>query len=125
MSVIHYIMFTNRLTKKLVVGECNHEYNHRIGPDVLVHYPSNRKLTEEQNAAINEVLSLQPKAKYVKEMIENKFGEFVTLKDVHNLKTRMKSKSGGGRRDEQLLLEELENILSKDTLSCGGVILWW
>ena len=116
-------MCTNRLTKKLVVGECNLEHIHRIGPDVLVHYPSNRKLTEEQNAAINEVLSLQPKAKYVKEMIENKFGKFVTLKDVHNLKTRMKSKSRDGRRDEQLLLEELENILSKDTLSCGGVVI--
>ena len=49
------------------------------------------------------------------EMIENKFGKFVTLKDVHNLKTRMKSKSRGGRRDKQLLLEELEDILSKDT----------
>ena len=123
MSVIHYIMCTNRLTKKLVVRECNLEHNHRIGPDVSIHYPSNRKLTEEQNAAINEVLSLQPKAKYVKEMIENKFGKFVTLKDVHNLKTRMKSKSRGGCRDEQLLLEELENVLSKDTLACGGVVI--
>ena len=56
-------MCTNRLTKKLVVRECNLEHNHRIGPDVLVHYPSNRKLTEEQNAAINEGLSLQSKEK--------------------------------------------------------------
>ena len=62
--------------------------------------------TKEQNAAIDEVLSLKPKPKYIKEMIEKKFGKFVTLKDVHNLKTRMKTKSRAGRRDEQLLLEE-------------------
>ena len=87
------------------------------------HYPSNRKLTKEENAAINEVLSLQPKAKYVKEMIEKKFGKYVTLKDVHNLKTRLKSKSRAGHRDEQLLLEELESILNADTSSCGGVVV--
>ena len=88
-----------------------------------MHYPSNRKLTKEECAAVNEVLSLQPKTKYVKEMIKKKFGKFVTLKDIHNIKTRMKSKSRAGRRDEHLLLEELENILKKDTSSCGGVVV--
>ena len=113
----------NRLTKKLVVRESDLDHNHRVGPDVSVHYPSNRKLTKEQNAAIDEVLSLKPKPKYIKEMIEKKFGKFVTLKDVHNLKTRMKTKSRAGRRDEQLLLEELENNLSADTSSCGGIVI--
>ena len=94
-----------------------------LGPDISAHYPSNRKHTKEENAAINEVLSLQPKAKYVKEMIEKKFGKYVTLKDVHNLKTRLKSKSCAGRRDKQLLLEELESILNTDTSSCGGVVV--
>ena len=64
---------------------------------------------------------MQPKAKYVKEMIEKKFGKYVTLKDVHN--TRLKSKSRAGRRDEQLLLEELESILNTDTSSCGGIVV--
>ena len=113
---------TNRLTKKLVVRECILEHNHRVCPDVSVHNPSNRKLTEEQNA-INEVLSLKPKTRYVKEMIENRFGEFVSLKDCHNLKTRMKSETRARRRNEQLLLEELQSILSKDTSSCGSVIV--
>ena len=69
------------------------------------------------------MLSFAAKHKYVKEMIEKKFGKFVTLKDIHNIKTRMKSKSRAGHRDEQLLLEELENILKKDTSSCGGVVV--
>ena len=68
-------------------------------------------------------MSLQPETKYVKEMIEKKFGIFVTLKDVHNLKTRMKIKSHAERRDKQILLEELESTLSKDTSSCGNVVV--
>ena len=58
-------------------------------------------------------------------MIEKRFGKFVTLKDmyIHNLKTRMKSKSRAERRDEQLLLEEMESILSKDISSSGGVVV--
>ena len=47
----------------------------------------------------------------------------MTLKDVHNLKTRLKSKSHAGRRDEQLPLEELESILNTNTSSCGGVVV--
>ena len=93
-----------RLTKKLVVRESNLKHNHRIGPDVSVHYPSSRKLSEDETTAVNEVLSLQPKTKYVKEMIENKYGKLVTLKDVHNLKTRMKNESRGGHRDAQLTI---------------------
>ena len=76
----------HRFTKKLLVRESVIEHNHRIGPDVSAYYLSNRKLTKEKNAAINEVLSLQPKTKYVKEMIKITFRKYVTLKDVHNLK---------------------------------------
>lgn len=112
-----------RLTKRLVVRECCLEHNHRIGPELSLHYPSNRKLTKEQSVAVKELLNLQPKTKHVKEMIASKFGKLVTLKDIHNLKTRMKSESRGGRRDEELLLEELEKFLKKDPSSCGGVVV--
>lgn len=35
----------------------------------------------------------------------------------------MKNKSRGGCKDEQLLLEELENSLKKDPSSCGGIVV--
>ena len=105
------------MTKKLVVGESNLKHNRCIGPDVSVHYPSSRKLSKDETTAVNEELSLQPKTKYVKEMIENKYGKLVMLKDVHNVKTRMKNES---RSDAQLLLEELNTSLKKDSSSCGG-----
>ena len=53
---------------------------------------------------MNEILSLKPKTKHVKEMIESKYGKFVTLKDIHNLKSRMKTEARGGLHDAQLLL---------------------
>ena len=112
-SLIFFRSDSYRLTKKLVVRESNLKHNHRIGPDVSAHYPSSRKLSKDETTAVNEVLSLQPKTKYVKEMIENKYRKLVTLKDFHNLKTRMKNESRGGHKDAQLLLEELDNSLKK------------
>lgn len=64
--------------------ECCLEHNHCIGPSLSEHYPSNRKLSKEESVAVNELLNLQPKTKYVKEMIASKFGKFVTPKDIHN-----------------------------------------
>ena len=82
------------------------------------HYLSNRKLTKEENAAI-KVLSLQPKTKYVEEIIKRKF---VTLQDLHNLKRRLKSNSHAEHKDEQLLLE-LESIFNTDMSLCSCVIV--
>lgn len=92
------LSLTISLTKKHVVHESVLDHNHHVGPDVSVHYSPNRKLTK-------------PATKTQ-----------VHQRNVHNLKTRMKTKSHSGRRDEQLLLEELENNLNADTSSCGSVV---
>ena len=36
---------------------------------------------QSRKEAVNEILSLNPKTKHVKEMIESKYGKFVTLKN--------------------------------------------
>ena len=100
-----------RVCKKLVVKVSNLEHNHRIGSDLMGHYPSSRKLNDETALAVKEVLSLRPNTKHVKEMIEKKYGKFVTLKDIHNYKTRMKNEVHGKSKDAQLLLETLEATL--------------
>ena len=116
-----YFLILHRLTSKLVVRERNLDHNHRIGPDA--HYSANRKLSKVEKETLNEILSLKPKTKHVKEMIESKYGKFVTLKDIHNLKSRMKTEACGGLHDAQLLLVELEKSLKGDPLASGGVIL--
>ena len=102
-------LILHRLTSKLVVRERNLDHNHRIGPDVAAH-SANRKLSKVEKETLNEILSLKPKTKHVKEMIESKYGKFVTLKDIHNLKSRMKTEARGGLHDAQLFLVELENL---------------
>ena len=79
-----------RVCNKIVVRVSNLEHNHCIGSDLMGHYPSSRKLNDETALAVKEVLSLRPNTKHVKEMIEKKYGKFVTLKDIHNFKMRMK-----------------------------------
>ena len=53
-------------------------------------------------------------------MIEKKYGKFVTLKDIYNLKTRMKNETHGKSNDAQLLLEVLEATLRNDTQLTTG-----
>ena len=56
-------------------------------------------------------------------MIEKKYGKFVTLKDIHNLKTRMKNEIHGKSKDAHLLLETLKATLRNDSSSAGCVIV--
>ena len=52
-------------------------------------------------------------------MIEMKYGKFVTLTDIYNLKTMMKNETGGKSKDAQLL-EALEATLRNDTQLTTG-----
>ena len=65
-----------RVYKKLVVKVSNFKHNHRVGSDLMAHYPSNQKLNGETALAVKEVLSLQPNTKLVKQVIEKKYGKF-------------------------------------------------
>ena len=72
---------------------------------------------------MSEILSLKPKSKHVKEMIESKYEKFITLKNIHNLKSRMKTAARGGLHDAQHLLVELEKSLKDDPLASGSAIV--
>lgn len=47
----------------------------------------------------------------------------VTLKDIHNLRTRMKQKSHRGLQDAELLLEELETTVKNDPSASAGLVV--
>ena len=69
-----------RLTKKLIVRECNLEHNHRLGKEIVAHYPSSRRLSSEEKKEVVEILSFRPNNKHLKEMIKKNYGKLVTLK---------------------------------------------
>ncbi len=45
----------------------------------------------------------------------------VTLKDIQNLKAKIKEDAKKGRRDEQILLDSLQDALTKDAKAKGGI----
>ena len=100
--------------KLLSVGMCFDDFK-----DFLCNL---ERLKKEQNHPFH-VYNIRPNTKHVKRMIEKKYGIFVTLKDIHNLKTRMKNGTCGQFKDAQLLLEALELTLRNDSSSAGGVIV--
>jgi len=57
----------------------------------------------------------------LKEFTQAKYKKLVTLKDIQNLKLLMKKAKAGGRRDEQVLIDVLEDALEKDIGAKGGI----
>ncbi|XP_065891605.1 uncharacterized protein [Dysidea avara] len=98
------------LYKKLCVRHCHLEHTHQVGPAIFAHYPVNRRLTAAEEATISEMLTVKPNTKRVKELVEKKFGKCVTLKDISNLKTKVKEQTRKGLEEPQLLLSTLQNI---------------
>ena len=117
------IILPVRLTKKLIVRECCLTYNHRVGKEILAHYPSTRKPNSKEEQAVLKILNLRPNNKHVKELIENKFGKLITLKDIQNLKTKVRERTCKGMEDAQLLVDHLQEALRQDESARGGIVV--
>ena len=70
----------------LVVKECCLEDNLRIGKDIFKHCPSQRKLTAAEEVEIKTVLALKPNVKHLKGHCQKKYGKFLTLRDIYNIR---------------------------------------
>lgn len=113
----------DRKTNKLFVYDCCLEHNHRIGEDIIMHYPKCRRLTNSESKDVEGILRLGGNKKLVKQEILKKFGKVTTLKDIQNLRDRAKRNEQKGRRDAQIVLDKLSEALSRDKQSSGGVVV--
>ena len=77
------------------------QHNHRVGPKIVMLYPSHRRLITTESKEIEGVLSLGANKKLVKQQIQKKFGKLTTLKDIQNIQARTKKSEQNGRRDAQ------------------------
>ena len=75
-------VFFDRKGNKLVVRECILEHNHQTGLEIMMHYPSRRRLTSSESKEIEGVLKLSANKKLIKLQILKKFGKVSTLKDI-------------------------------------------
>jgi len=62
--------------------------NHRTGEEIYRHYPSARKLSKDEEKNVTDILGLKANSKHVRDLIARRYGKFVTLKDIQNLKTK-------------------------------------
>ena len=56
-------------------------------------------------------------------MIESKFGKPITLKDIQNLKTKVRERTRKGMEDAQLVVDHLQEALSQDKSAQGGIVV--
>ena len=106
----------------MILRECHLDHNHRIGKEVICHYPSSRQLNEEEKAEVASLLTLNTNNKLLKGMLEEKFGKLILLKHIQNMKAKVRERSSKGLNDAQLVLEHLHEALEQDSLSKGVVI---
>ena len=76
----------SKATKCLVVKECTLDHNHRIGENIMKHYPSARKLSVNEKKHVTELISVKANNKHIRDLVVRKYGKLITLKDIHNLK---------------------------------------
>ena len=112
----------DRIRKCLSVNECNLEHCHHIGGTIFQRYPATKRLNEKENKDVEEIIQLKPKNKLVRDLIAQKYGKTLTLKDIQNVKTKIKERECGNRKDAQIVLDKLTVALESDS-KAGGVVV--
>ena len=103
--------------------KCNLEHCHPIGPEVLPHYPFKRRLAGDELKEIEDLVTLAPKLKLVRQYILKQFGKQVILKDIQNVRTKVKIQAKGCRDEAQVTIDRLEEEMQRDQGSKGGIIV--
>ena len=70
----------DRKVNELVVQECILDHNHWTGLEIMIHYPSQRRLTNSESKEIEGVLKLGANKKLVKQQIQKSLGKWLPLK---------------------------------------------
>ncbi|KAJ8281155.1 hypothetical protein GJAV_G00064170 [Gymnothorax javanicus] len=70
--------------KKLVVVSMKMEHNHQIHKEMFQFLPKERRLSLEEQAEVNMILSTRPNKKVLQDHIRKTTGKMVTLRDITN-----------------------------------------
>ncbi|VDN97280.1 unnamed protein product [Rodentolepis nana] len=94
--------------KKLYIMSYVMYHNHPVTAEIAASYPENRRLTENEQKEITDVLLSAPDNLTVKCHIEHRFGKSFSLDDVRQLKYRIKRKK---------MAEEVVNVCPSDQIT--------
>jgi len=87
----------------------------------LKRYPSERRLSKQQEKDVCDVLALRANNKLTSGMIEKRFGRHVTLRDIQNLKAKIKESNNHGQKDAVNTLSFLADVLQRNCEDRAGV----
>lgn len=76
--------------KKLYIMSYEMHHNHPVTAEIGASYPENRRLTEDQQKEISDILFSSPDNLTVKRHIEDRFGKSYSLNEVRQLKYQIK-----------------------------------
>ena len=82
----------DRIAGCLVVRERLLSHNHRIGSEIMEQYASSRRLTLKQQHSVNELLSLKPNNKQLKDHIHSKYKKWLNERLINAGQTMLKKK---------------------------------
>ena len=68
-------------------------------------------------------MQLQPSNKHLKEHIQVNYGKLTTLKDIQNMKIKLRELERQGRTDAQITIDKLSHALQSDPNVKGGIVV--
>ncbi|XP_065642085.1 uncharacterized protein LOC124814065 isoform X1 [Hydra vulgaris] len=106
--------------ERLCVTKVINEHNHAIDKEIIERLPKVRKLNEDQEKDVKQMLKIHGNKWLIHEHVQNETGKKITLKDFHNLASKEK-----GSTDIESLLGVFKNCDGADVdIKCNnsGVI---
>jgi len=105
------------MATKLKVKNCITDHKQRNIETLSIR----KKAFKQQEKDVCDVLALRANNKPTLGMIEKRFGRHVTLRDIQNLKAKIKESNNHGQKDAVNTLSFLVDVLQKNCEDRAGV----
>lgn len=81
----------DRIKEKLTVVAIKDEHNHVCSAKIFGTMPKQRRLVGEKKKYVEEALKLKANTRLVQHEVKKTFGDSITLRDIHNYKSKLNS----------------------------------
>lgn len=98
------------MATKLKVQNCITDHCNCTSKDILKHYPSERRLLKQQEKDVGDVLALCANNKLTLGIIKKKFEKHMILKNIQNLRAKIKKSNNRGQKDAENTLSFLVDV---------------
>lgn len=106
-NVCHAFITVNFKAKRKVfeVGELDIGHNHDRSAAIFEGLPKQRRLDENERHFVEDMISIKPNMRLLQKEVNAKTGKTMILKDLHNIRHKLKTVAGG---DLEAIYEEIK-----------------